>query len=236
MVAPAYRDGCPLLGARHQPMADSCAVNLEAVIFDLGGVLMRNGGPADFSRRFPDVDPAVVLPILMGPYGEDTDHPWHRVERGEITLAECRAANREALAEAGLSDRVRPGPPTIIFVPNDEMVALVVDLRAAGLRTGLLTNNVREFRENWWPVLPYSEIFDDVVDSHEFGMRKPNPAIYELAVARLGVSASATAFLDDIETNVAAARAVGMHGFLVVDDGADAIADVRRMAGLSRRP
>jgi epoxide hydrolase-like predicted phosphatase len=211
-------------------------VKLQAVIFDLGGVLMRNGGPADFTSRFPDADPAVVLPILMGPYGEDTDHPWHRVERGEITLAECRAANRRALAEAGLSLTVSPGPPTITFVPNDEMVALVVAVRAAGLRTGLLTNNVREFRERWWTVLPYGELFDDVIDSHECGMRKPNPAIYELALERLGVRARATAFLDDIETNVAAARAVGMHGVLVVDDGAEAIADVRRLAGLSPRP
>ena len=217
------------------PVADSWAVKLQAVIFDLGGVLMHNGGPADFTSRFPDVDPAVVLPILMGPYGEDTDHPWHRVERGEITLEECRAANRLALAEAGLSLSA-PGAPTITFIPNDEMVALVVDLRAAGLHTGLLTNNVREFRERWWSVLPYADLFDDIIDSHELGMRKPNPAIYELALERLGVTAAATAFLDDIETNVVAARGVGMHAFLVVGDGTEAIADVRRLAGLSPRP
>ena len=211
-------------------------VKLQAVIFDLGGVLMRNGGPADFTDRFPDADPAVVLPILMGPYGEDTDHPWHRVERGEITLAECRAANRLALAEAGLSLSVAPGPPSITFIPNDEMVALVVDLRAAGLRTGLLTNNVREFRERWWSVLPYAELFDDIIDSHECGMRKPNPAIYALALERLGVMAAESAFLDDIATNVTAARSVGMHAFLVVDDGTEAIADIRRLAGISPRP
>ena len=40
-----------------RPVADSWVVKLRAVIFDLGGVLMRNGGPADFASRFPDVDP-----------------------------------------------------------------------------------------------------------------------------------------------------------------------------------
>ena len=172
----------------------------------------------------------------MGPYGEDTDHPWHRAGAGRDHVGRVSGRQPAALAEAGLSLTVSPEPPTITFVPNDEMVELVVAVRAAGLRTGLLTNNVREFRERWWSVLPYAELFDDVIDSHECGMRKPNPAIYELALERLGVLAAASAFLDDIETNVAGARAVGMHALLVVDDGAEAIAEVRRLAGLSPRP
>ena len=38
----------------------------------------------------------------MGDYGADTDHPWHRLERGEITLEENREHNRRALAEIGI--------------------------------------------------------------------------------------------------------------------------------------
>ena len=41
----------------------------------------------------------------------------------------------------------------------------------------------------WWEMLPFEEWFDDVVDSHEVGLRKPNPAIYELALRRLGRAA-----------------------------------------------
>jgi len=203
---------------------------IDTAIFDLGGVIMRNGSPADFARRFPDLDPAIVLPILMGPYHDDTDHPWHRLERGELSLQEVREANRAALAEAG----VPPMPAVeMAFEINEEMVELVRDLRTAGLRTGLLTNNARELRDRWWGLLPYDELFDDVVDSHQVGMRKPNLAIYRLALERLGATAARTAFLDDIASNVAAAQTAGMVGVLVEDGGEAAIAHVRELAGLA---
>ncbi|MGA1362147.1 MAG: hypothetical protein ACO36A_04430, partial [Ilumatobacteraceae bacterium] len=76
-------------------MSSSPAV--DTVIFDLGGVIMENGGPRDFTRRYPDHDPAVVAEIVMGPHHLDTDHQWHRVERGEITLAECREITKRML-------------------------------------------------------------------------------------------------------------------------------------------
>ncbi len=168
----------------------------------------------------------------MGPYHEDTDHPWHRLERGEITLEELRKANRTALAAAGV---VVPFPPApqLVFEPNEDMLALVRDLRAAGLRTGLLTNNARELRALWWDLLPYDELFDDVVDSSDVGLRKPNPAIYRLALDRLGATAHRTAFLDDIASNVDAAERVGMRSVLVEPGGLEAIATVRELAGLA---
>ena len=45
----------------------------------------------------------------MGDYADDTDHPWHRLERGEITLAENRELNRAALAAIGVE--MPPTPP-----------------------------------------------------------------------------------------------------------------------------
>lgn len=207
---------------------------VDTVIFDLGGVLMRNGGPMDLLARFGHHEQALrTVGILMGPYGEDSDHPWHRAERGEVTLAECRTATRAALAEAGIE--LPPAPssgPAIVFERNEAMWALVADLRAAGIRTGVLTNNVREFRDAWWPTADYPSLFDDVVDSHEVGVRKPNPAIYTLALERLGATAHRSVFLDDIASNVAAAARVGMHAFQVIDEGHDAIRATRRFAGL----
>lgn len=209
-----------------QPVA-----SIDTVIFDLGGVLMLNGGPADFTKRYPEHDPKVLQAILMGPYAQDTDHHWHRVERGELSMAEAREANRVALAAAGIT--LTPGRPgAMVFERNDAMIALVGELRTQGLRTGMLTNNVKEFRELWWPLADWPSMFDDIVDSHELGMRKPNPAIYRLALERLGAVAGNAAFLDDIESNVHAASAVGMTGIHVTGDGADAIATVRDLTGL----
>ena len=70
---------------------------------------------------------------------------------------------------------------------RDFMVDLVREVREAGHRTGIVTNNVAEFREFWRPMLPLDELFDDVVDSSEVGVRKPNSEIYRLACERLGV-------------------------------------------------
>jgi len=49
-----------------------------------------------------------------------------------------------------------------------------------------------------------------VVDSAFVGMRKPDPAIYELTLERLGVMAEECVFVDDLELNCEAARALGM--------------------------
>lgn len=206
---------------------------IDTVIFDLGGVIMRNGGPRDFTRRYPEHDPALVAEIVMGPHHLDTDHQWHRVERGEITLDECREITKRALEAAGIRASVpaeRPANGGFAFELNHEMVTLVRDLRSSGRKVGILTNNVREFRQWWWPLMDFEAEFDTIVDSHEVGMRKPNPAIYHLTLERLGSTPGRAAFLDDLEANVVAARALGLHGIHVGEDTSDAIAEARRVA------
>ena len=212
---------------------------IDTVIFDLGGVLSLSGRAIDVARRFPSHPPEVVMNVLMGDYATDHDHPWHRLERGEISMNEYREAVAPLIAAAGL---VAAEPPpefknrtgvNFAFVRSEPMFALVDDLRANGLRVGVLTNNVREFREWWWPLMDFSAVFDTVVDSHEVAMRKPNPAIYRLTMDRLGAEPARTAFLDDLQANVDAAGAVGMHGILVEEDQSSAIARARVLAGLS---
>jgi epoxide hydrolase-like predicted phosphatase len=207
---------------------------VDTVIFDVGGVLATTGRHSDFARRFPDTDADAVVRILLGDYAEDGEHPWHRLERGEITLEENRRLNKVALMDAGIDLPAAPsgGAPMIEFVLNEPVVELVHELKAAGLRLGVLTNNVAEFRERWRAMLPFDELFDDVVDSHEVGVRKPNPAIYQLALARLGAEAGRTAFLDDVPSNVSAAQAVGMLAVVVDEDPGLAVDTVRRWAGL----
>jgi len=199
---------------------------------------MKNGGPRDFTRRYPDHDPAVIAEIVMGPHHLDTDHPWHRVERGEITLAECRALTKQRLDEAGIVATVpaeKPatsGGPAFTFQLNDDMVAFIHDLKNAKYPIAILTNNVKEFREWWWPLMDFESIFDAIVDSHEVRMRKPNPEIYHHTMNRIGATPSRTVFLDDLHANVEAANALGMHGVLVEEDSASAIARARELTNV----
>ena len=97
--------------------------------------------------------------------------------------------------------------------PNEPMIRHVAELRARGLRTALLTNNVREWEPLWRAKLPeLDEIFELVVDSAFVGMRKPQPEIYELTLERLGdgLRGEHCLFLDDLDINCDTARALGM--------------------------
>ena len=60
--------------------------------------------------------------------------------------------------------------------------------------------------------------FDIVVESSVEGVRKPNPRIYEIACARLGVRPGEAVFLDDLGINLKPARAMGMTTIKVVDE------------------
>ena len=91
----------------------------------------------------------------------------------------------------------------------------------------LLTNNVREWEPLWRSMLPVDEIFEFVVDSGFVGVRKPDPPIYEITLARLsGVKAEECLFVDDVHPNVEAARAMGMTG-VHFRDNEQAIREIR---------
>lgn len=210
---------------------------VDAVIFDLGGVIMKNGSPRDFVRQYPDHDPAFIAELMMGPHHLDTDHPWHRVERGEITLTQCRELTKQKMQEAGVVRATPPStsttkPGAFEFQLNQDMVSFIHDLKDAGIPRAILTNNVREFREWWWPLLEFDTLFDVIIDSHEVGMRKPNPEIYNLTLNKLETTAARTAFLDDLFANVDAARRLGIHGIHVEEDATEAIQQARTLTHL----
>jgi len=93
------------------------------------------------------------------------------------------------------------------------MFDLVADLRALGVRTGLLSNS-------WGDIYPRERIaaaFDSVVISAEVGLRKPQPEIFRLALDGLGVAAERAVFVDDAEPNLVGARTVGVRTILHAD-------------------
>jgi putative hydrolase of the HAD superfamily len=117
------------------------------------------------------------------------------------------------------------------LVACDEMVDAVRRVRAAGYRTALLTNNAREWGVRWRAVLPLDELFDVVVDSSEVGLRKPDPAIYRLTCASLGVRPEECLFVDDLECNVVAGRGLGMEAMLCSDGRTTAAEVLSRLIG-----
>ena len=212
---------------------------LDAVFFFFFGVFMDSPfGAMEAAAATLGVDRDLLVDTVFGSYDADTDHPWHRLERGEIELAHAvDAIGKIALGNGlgnfdifgALAGMVRDGSDRTF------MVEVVQRLRGAGVRTSIITNNLKEFGSVWRAHIDVDELFDDVVDSCEVGLRKPNVAIFELAVERLGVSAERSAFIDDFEPNVAAARSVGMHGVWCGYENAttrSAAAELLRLAGL----
>lgn len=215
---------------------------IEAVLFDFGGVFTPSPfRAAEGLASALGAPPARVLELVFGPYHEDTDHPWHRLERGELSFEHAR---HEIIA-LGARENVETDPLRVFALmaradgardARPEVVACVRELRGTGLRTALVTNNAREFRERWASMLPLDELFDAVVDSSEVGVRKPDPAIFRLALARVGdPPPERTVFLDDFEGNVAAAAALGMRGLLVGDDPLPALAELRALVDAGSR-
>lgn len=216
------------------PSPDAAPVPVRGVIFDFGGVFIDSPFTALVAAaEARGLDPVAMLGVVFGPYDEDTDHPWHRLERGEITMTAARDDILALSTEGG-------GEPIDAFEllatlsgseVRPEVVQFCRDLRAAGVTTGLLTNNAREFEEFWKPMVPLDELFDDVVDSSEVGLRKPDARIYELALGRLGLAAAEAVFIDDAPGNVAGAERVGMRAVLIGPERSDvpgALAELRR--------
>jgi putative hydrolase of the HAD superfamily len=202
---------------------------IEAVLFDFSGVLTTSPWPAMTATANGD------LALLVGPYHEDTDHPWHRLERGEITLEEWRVAVEALAAAAGATLDFAPLSALLDTLTVHEIVVdHVRALRADGYRTALVTNNVREGSARWRAMLPVDELFDVVVDSSAVGMRKPNPAIFAHTLGLLGgVPPERAVFLDDVEGNLVGARRAGLHAILVSDPPAPALASLDALLGRS---
>ena len=192
---------------------------MKALISDVGGVLTSPLQEGFLAYQEESGVSLEELGMAMArAAAEHGDHPLFVLERGEITEIEFRDRIERHL-EAGF-DLVRLR--SLYFErlnPNERMIEYVRELRDRGVRRALLTNNVREWEPLWRSKLPeVDELFEVVVDSAFVGLRKPDPAIYELTLERLGgVAAEDCVFVDDLELNCEAARALGMRAVRFVD-------------------
>jgi putative hydrolase of the HAD superfamily len=206
---------------------------IDAALFDFGGVFTDS--PFSAAEALGDqlgAEPGRVMELVFGPYDRDTDHPWHRLERGELSLA---AARREILA-LGEAHGLDTDPFRVFALmtggtgAREIVVERVRALRRAGIRTAIVTNNVREFRDRWRELVPVDELFEVVVDSSEVGVRKPDPAIFRIALEGLGgIVPERAAFLDDHPGNVTAAEGLGIRGILVEADPSSALASLEAL-------
>ena len=207
---------------------------IEGVLFDFGGVFTASPFAAVREAAAEvGITPEQAVDICFGSYAEDTDHPWHRLERGEVSIEEARRAIADLAAVVGVG--LDPFDVLIRAGAGDEgaraaMIDEVRSVRTRGIRTALVTNNIAEVRDAWRRLLPDETLFDVVIDSSEVGMRKPDPRMFALTLDRLGgIAPEHAVFLDDAVGNVDAARAFGLHAIHVGPDPRAAIVELEAL-------
>src|SRR5262249_3099020 len=174
--------------------------------------------------------------------GEVEDEPdWHLLEKGRIDMKTYfeRVVEKAPAVLGREIDMDAYGRFWRTTAPGVHwpVVHKMRDLKARGLRIGLLTNNVKEFGDNWRAMFPIHELCEEVVDSSHVGMRKPDREIYELTCARMQVSPDETIFVDDNADNIAAARAYGTEvvHFVEVTDALAALDAILERRGVKPR-
>ncbi|MEX2246075.1 MAG: HAD family phosphatase [Dehalococcoidia bacterium] len=203
-------------------------MDIRGVIFDYGGVLwdMRWDVTIALEQQHGLRERALVETL----YRSQT---WRQLEVGVGDRQAWLQESHETLE--ALAGRTMPrlheewrGQQRLI--PRN--IELVKRIRPP-YRTAVLSNAdktlARRLREHG-----IHDLFDDIVVSADVGMAKPDPRIYALAAERLALPLEACVFIDDLDTNVEAARQAGMHGVhFRIDEGHDL---EQQLSGLGVRP
>ena len=180
---------------------------IDAVVFDLGGVLI-DWDPRYVYRPLFD-DPADMEEFL----GSVCTADWHRAhDLGADIAQSCEQLARRypehrdmIMVWAECGEQMAAGQ-------FDDAVQVLGDVKAAGVRCYALSNmepdafRVRQAR------FPFMDWFDAYVISGLEGVAKPDRRIFEILLRRHGLRPQACVFIDDQARNVAAARELGLVG------------------------
>ena len=182
----------------------------RALIVDFGGVLTSPLLEAmeRFAREV-DIQLADLVRAALGAYAGVEDDLVTDFESGRMTEEEFSHAFAARLEQI-TGRRVEPeGMVTRLFDVRIEesMLRAVRTVRDAGLKTGILSNS---WGRSMYPRERLDELFDEVVLSGEVGLRKPDPAIFHLALGRLGVDAREAVFVDDHPGHLEVAANLGL--------------------------
>lgn len=212
------------------------------------GLVLDFGGPVLLTpfERLRTVRETYDLPEdsldWHGPFAPEQDPLWRDMQRGRISEPaywEQRAAEFDALTGAG-------GLRVLMKVMYDGVDSTEIDLirpsamraveraRAAGVKVGVLTNDLSAFHSpSWVDRMSWFGRLDGLVDAGIDGVRKPEAAAYELIAQRMDVRLQDAVFVDDQPANVLGARRAGMPAvFLDVCDPEESYRQALAVLGL----
>jgi putative hydrolase of the HAD superfamily len=203
-------------------------VNYSGLILDFGGVITTDfyAALSAFCVR-EGLSPGAFVHALR-----DTSEghgALAAVESGQISQ---RAYEQVIGRLLGVDDRDLVARALADLHPRPEIVDLVSHARTAGVRAAALSNSWGTGGRDPYDGYGLDDLFDAVVISDQVGLRKPDPAIYLLTAAKIGVPAADCIFVDDTAANLPAARDLGMATVHFTDAEAG-VAEIDRMLGIA---
>lgn len=197
------RGGQPVLLAW---ICDDCPMSIDAVVFDIGGVLELTPATG-WQRRWADELglPCEEFERRLGPLWNPGALGHESLEAIELQTVEEFGLDGDQLAR--LSDDVW----TEYLGTLNVVLAMYFAALRPRFRTGILSNSLVGAREREQAAYGFADMCDVIVYSHEEGLAKPDPRFYELVCERLGPVPQRTVFLDDKQACVDGARAAGLN-------------------------
>lgn len=191
--------------------------SVKAVVFDLGGVLIDWDPRLIFQQHFATRG---VLEAFLAEVFWRAHHACHdTLAPFEETLAPYK---RDYPHFAPALDAMATDWQKAVMGPIPETVAVLEELVARDVPVFALSNWPAQ---TWPPAHPnaddyaFLDHFRSIVVSGQVQLRKPDPAIYKLALEQFGLSPGEALFVDDLAGNADAATQAGMigHQFLSAD-------------------
>ncbi len=181
---------------------------IEAIIFDLGGVLFTNGTKrlAQYIADTYHKDYDVVYQFL------NYSDVGNAYREGKITRDDFWKAFEEKF---GLHKDIK----TIeqkwfdVYEIVEDTKEIITEL-SQKYKLYFLSDNVKERAEAAEKKYGFLSLFTGGIFSHEVGVRKPNPGIYQLILQKVGMRPEKTLFIDDKEMNLPPAKTLGMNALL----------------------
>jgi 2-haloacid dehalogenase len=194
------------------PAAAARRSHIQAVVFDLGGVLV-DWNPRHLYRGLFESE-AEMERFLA----EVTSSEWNALQDEGRPFAEAiEALAREHPGKRELIEAYFARWPEMLAGEVPGTVDVLAELRSSGVRLLALTNWSSETFPFALERYPFLSWFEAIVVSGDVRMRKPNRDIFEHLLERFGLDASRTFFVDDSEANVEAARSLGFAARRFVD-------------------
>lgn len=194
----------------------------KGILFDLFGTIVDNFRNSDIDVLYRQmgsalgVEPDAMRDLWKSTFKERTAGAWPDLPT-TLRAISTRIGGNPSDEQIEKARRIRFEFSIKTLVPRHDAVATITELKRRGYITGLLSNCTHEVPE-LWPTTAFAPIIDHPTFSCTERARKPEPKIFEIALRKMGLTASECIYVADGDMGeMAAAQSLGFRPILIRD-------------------